>query len=179
MRAKRRLRSLFRDRSGIAAVEFSLILPTVVVMFFATYEASMLIRAKMKFDNAATTIASLVSLQTPQASGGTMTADFCTGAGYMMQPLSSSGLTVQVNSVTNYSGTATVDWTANCGTLSGPQSATTLASGLVPNSGDSVIVVQTKYTYTAAIHMILSPSFTFSNVGYARPRNNGTVKYAP
>ena len=178
MRAKRRLRSLFRDRSGIAAVEFALIVPTIMVMFFATYEASMLIRAKMKFDNAATTIASLVSLQSPQATG-TLTADFCTGAGYMMQPLTSSGLTVQVNSVTNYSGTATVDWTANCGTLTSPQSATTLASGLVPNSGDSVIVVQTKYTYNASIHMILSPSFTFSNVGYARPRNNGTVKYAP
>jgi len=40
-------------------------------------------------------------------------------------------------------------------------------------------VVQTKYTYTAPISMILSPSFTFSNVGYARPRNNSTVKYAP
>jgi Flp pilus assembly protein TadG len=177
MSRKRQIRSLLRERSGIAAVEFALLVPTVVVMFFATYEASLMIRAKMKFDNAATTIASLVALQTPQSTGS-LTADFCTGAGYMMAPFP-TGITVQINSVTNKSGTATVDWTANCGTLSGPQSATTLASGLIPTSGDSVIVVQTKYTYTAPFSMILAASYTFSNVGYARPRNNGTVNYAP
>lgn len=173
-----KLRLLARAESGVAAVEFALIVPTLMVLFLGTFEASNLIRAKMKFDAAAPAVASLVALQNPSQTG-TLTSDFCTGAADMMAPFSTSGLNVEVASVTNYNGTSTVDWTANCGNLSNPKDPTVLATGLVPNSGDSVIVVQTTYTYSAPLHLVLGASYTFQNVGYARPRDNTTIKYAP
>jgi len=172
------LRSLWRAERGVAAVEFALIVPTLMVLFIGTFEASNLIRVKMKFDAAAPAVASLVALQNPSKTG-TLTSDFCSGAADMMAPFSTSGLNVQVASVTNYNGTTTVDWTANCGNMSNPKSATVLATGLVPSSGDSVIVVQTSYTYEAPISLVLKSSYTFQNVGYARPRDNSTLKYAP
>lgn len=178
MKARRKLSSLWRDRGGVVAVEFALVLPTLVVLFIGTFEASNLVRVKMKFDEAAPAIANLVALQNPSQTG-TLTSDFCTAASYMLSPFSTSGLNVQVSSVTNNSGTSSIDWTANCNDLTNPQNAVTLASGLVPNSGDSVIVVQTSYTYTAPVHMILGSSYTFTNNGYSRPRSNSTVKYAP
>jgi Flp pilus assembly protein TadG len=178
MRAPRLLRSFARARAGVAAVEFALIAPTLLVLFIGTFEASSLIRVKMKFDTAAPEIASLVSLQTPSQTG-TLTSDFCTGASYMLTPFSTSGLNVEVSSVTNYSGTTVVDWNATCGSLSNPQNPKTLAAGLIPNSGDSVIVVQTSYTYHAPIHLVLGASYTLTNVGYARPRDNNTIAFAP
>jgi Flp pilus assembly protein TadG len=170
--------SLWHDRGGIIAVEFALILPTLLVLFIGTFEAANLVRVKMKFDEAAPAIANLVALQNPTKTG-TLTSDFCTAAADMLAPFSTSGLNVQVASVTNYSGTTTLDWKTSCNTISNPASATTLVSGLLPNAGDSVIVVQTTYTYTAPVHMVLGSSYTFSNNGFARPRSNSTVKYAP
>lgn len=178
MNPLRFLSRLARDRGGVVAVEFALILPTLMVLFIGTFEASNLVRVKMKFDEAAPAIATLVALQNPSQTG-TLTNDFCNGAADMLAPFSTAGLNVQVSSVTNYNGTSTVDWTATCNNLSNPQSPTTLATGLVPNSGDSVIIVQTSYTYTAPIHMILGSSYTFTSDGFSRPRGNGTVKYAP
>ncbi|HXE15781.1 MAG TPA: TadE/TadG family type IV pilus assembly protein [Stellaceae bacterium] len=179
MNALRKLGTLWRDRGGVVAVEFALILPTLIVLFIGTFEASNLIRAKMKFNEAAPALASLVALQTSTTTTGTLTSDFCTGAAYMLAPFSTSGLNVQVNSVTNYNGTNKVDWTATCNNLSNPSAATTLVSGLLPSSGDTVIVVQTTYTYTAPIHMILGASYTFSNNGFARSRSNKTIQAAP
>jgi Flp pilus assembly protein TadG len=178
MNALRKISGLWRDRGGVVAVEFALILPTLVVLFIGTFEASNLVRVKMKFDEAAPAIANLIALQNPSKTG-TLTSDFCTAADYMLSPFTTSGLNVQVSSVTNYSGTSSIDWTANCNTVSNPANAITLVSGLVPNSGDSVIVVQTSYTYNAPIHMILGASYTFTNRGFSRPRGNSTVKYAP
>lgn len=169
---------LGRDRGGVVAVEFALILPTLLVLFIGTFEASNLVRVKMKFDEAAPAIATLVALQNPSQTG-TLTNDFCNGAADMLAPFSTSGLNVEVASVTNNNGTTSVDWTANCNNLSNPQTPTTLASGLVPNNGDSVIIVQTSYTYSAPVHMVLGSSYTFTNNGFARPRTNSTVKYAP
>lgn len=178
MNALRKIVGLWRDRSGVVAVEFALIMPTLIVMFIGTFEASNLVRVKMKFDEAAPAIANLVALQNP-SSTGTLTSDFCTAASYMLAPFSTANLNVEVASVTNNNGTSSVDWTATCNNLSNPQNNITLVSGLVPNSGDSVIVVQTSYTYNAPIHMILGASYTFTNNGFARPRGNTTIKYAP
>ncbi len=173
------MHSFARARAGAASVEFALLAPIILTMFIGTYEVTNLIRARMRFDTTAPTLASLVSQQSPTASGGTMTADFCTGVAYTLAPYSTSGLTAEVQSVTNTSGTNAVDWTKDCGSFSGGQSATTLASALVPSSGDSVIVVQTAYTFTPKFHFLLGSSFTFTTAGYARPRRNKTIAYAP
>jgi Flp pilus assembly protein TadG len=174
MKSVRELRRLWRDRRGVVAVEFALVVPTLLVLFIGTFEASNLVRVKMKVDEAAPAIANLVALQVSETS--TLTSDFCAGAAYMLAPFSTAGLNVQVASVTNYNGTSTLDWTANCNNISNPQSPVTLAAGLLPNNGDTVIVVQTTYTYAAPIHMILGSSYTFTNDGFARPRTNSTVK---
>ena len=178
MNTLRKLSTLWRDRGGVVAVEFALILPTLIVLFIGTFEASNLVRAKMKFDEAAPAIAALVAIQTSTTKTGTLTSDFCTGAAYMMAPFTTSGLNVQVNSVTNTNGTSSVDWTATCNHLTSPQSPVTLVTGLVPNSGDTVIVVQTTYTYNAPVHMILGASYTFTNNGFSRPRGKA-VSFAP
>lgn len=62
-------RSLFRNQSGMAAVEFALILPVMVLMFFGAIEVSNLLLADNKLRAAASGAADLVT----QDSDGTIT----------------------------------------------------------------------------------------------------------
>jgi hypothetical protein len=108
-----------------------------------------------------------------------MTADFCIGEGYAMAPFSAGSLKIQVDSVTNVNGAVTDAWTKKCGSLSNAANAVTLASSLVPNSGNSVIVVQTQYTYSAPISYLLPATATFTGTGYAWPRLGTPIAYPP
>jgi Flp pilus assembly protein TadG len=174
----RLIRKLRANNTGSVVVEFALVLPLMLIFFLGTFETSELIRANMKFNSAVQTLADLVALQNP-SSTGTLTADFCTGVEYMMAPFPSGTWAAQVNSVT-YNGQSTgIDWTASCGSVSGAKGAVGLSNGMVPNAGDSVIIVQASYKYTSPLAFVLSSSYSFSNSAFARPRNGGTVQFAP
>jgi Flp pilus assembly protein TadG len=170
--------SLRHDGRGVAAIEFALTLPVAFGLYLATVEVTNLARAKTKFGAVADSMAALVATQNPVGTG-TMTADFCTGEGYSMAPFSATSLQIQVDSVTNVGGTITDAWTKKCGTVSNAASAVTLASSLVPNAGNSVIVVQTQYTYAAPISYLLPATATFTGTGYAWPRLGTPIAYAP
>ena len=137
-----------------------------------------LARAKMKFGAVADSMASLVAEQNPIGQG-TMTADFCTGEGYAMAPFSARSLHIQVDSVTNVGGTITDAWTKSCGSVANAANPVTLACSLVPNAGNSVIVVQTQYTYSAPITYLLPATATFNGTGYAWPRLGTPIAYPP
>jgi Flp pilus assembly protein TadG len=169
---------LRHDRCGVAAIEFALTLPVAFGLYLATVEITNLARAKTKFGAVADSMASLVSAQNP-IGPGTMTADFCTGVGYAMAPFSAGTLQIQVDSVTNVGGTITDAWTKSCGIVSNAVSAVTLASSLVPNAGNSVIVVQAQYTYSAPITYLLPATATFTGTGYAWPRLGTPIAYPP
>ena len=48
------------------------------------------------------------------------------------------------------------------------------ATPLLNNPGDSVIIVQSTYSYSSAISFVLQPSFTLTHLSYSRPRPNAT-----
>jgi Flp pilus assembly protein TadG len=177
-RSNPRRRSLAHDRRGVVAIEFALSLPLTFGLFLATVEVTTLARARMKFSAVADSMASLVSEQNPIGQG-TMIADFCTGEGYAMAPFSAATLKVRVDSVTNTNGTLADAWTKSCGTISNPRNPVTLAAALVPNPGNSVIVVQTQYTYSAAITYLLPATATFTGTGFAQPRLGTPIAYPP
>jgi Flp pilus assembly protein TadG len=169
---------LGQDRRGMAAIEFALTVPVAFGLYLATVEVTNLARAKTKFGAVAGSMAALVAEQNP-IGPGVMTADFCTGEGYAMAPFSATSLQIQVDSVTNVGGAITDAWTKKCGTLSNAANAVTLASSLVPNAGNSVIVVQTQYTYSAPISYLLPTTATFTGTGYAWPRLGTPIAFPP
>ena len=170
--------SITHDRRGLAALEFALIAPVLFTLFLGTVEVSTLVRAKMKFGAVADSMASLVALQNPIGQG-TMISDFCTGEGYTLAPFSASTLSIRVDSVTNHGTSTTADWTKSCGSVANASSPVTLAAALVPASGNSVIVVQTQYTYSAPISYLLPAIATFTGTGYAQPRLGTPIAFPP
>jgi len=108
-----RLRRLFRDglgRRGIAAVEFALIIPVLLVMFIGTIEVLTLYRTEAKLNALAMNVAQIVSVtqsddpSTASNTGASATVtslnDVCNGAILGLAPFPAGGLTVAIASVT-------------------------------------------------------------------------------
>jgi Flp pilus assembly protein TadG len=166
------------NQRGAALVEFALILPVMVFMFFGTFEATQLVRAVMKVGNATQAYANLVAANT----SGTVTlanlSDDCAGARLVLTPFAGGGYSAAIASVTNNGGTRSQDWhdTSQCGSGISSISGTSLApSNLTPSSNDSVVVVQGRYVYNSAISYLLPASQTLTRSAFARPRNNSTL----
>ncbi len=167
-------RTALTNTRGTAAMEFALLLPLMISLFLGCFEIFEVIDADIKLDSAARAMANLVAQESSVAASDL--SDICTGGQLVMIPFAASPLSAAIVSVTN-TGTVAVAWQdTSCGNATAlSSSATTLAAGLVPNTGDSVIVVRANYAYASPISYVLPAKFTLSQVAYARPRNVAAV----
>lgn len=166
----RLLRPLLGDRRAVAAIEFALVLPVMVMLCLGTFEASRAVQAKMKASNAAQVMADLIAAQNAVVAADL--TNYCNGAKLTMAPYSQAALQAAIASVTN----GTLDWhDESCGSATAISSPTTVATTLSGGSGNSVIIVQTTYTYSATLVYMLPASITMTQFAYSRPRNVTTV----
>lgn len=169
---------LWRDKRGMGAVEFALVLPFMLTTCFGSVQCFLLARAKMLTVAAARNLADLVSQQ--DVVSASVIGDFCAAAKLSIQPLPSTTLKVSVASV-SYSSTTSapaIVWTdTTCGSVSTISTAATLAKSVVTASGDSTIVVCATYTLSLPISFPLGSSFGLTGTALARPRKGTAVTY--
>jgi Flp pilus assembly protein TadG len=167
----RHFRRLLRDRNAVAVVEFALVVPLMLALTMGTFEATRAVRAKMKADVAAQTMADLVAAQ--NSVDATALTNFCNGARMVMAPYPGSSLKAAIASVTN----GVVDWTdTSCGSATAIASPTTVATTLSGGGGNSVIIVQTTFSYSSPVPYMMPASITLTQTAFARPRNVTTVQ---
>lgn len=168
---------LVRNDRGTAAIEFALILPVMLTLLFGSFEVTRVINANTRLAAAAQTMADLIAQQSSVSS--TTITNFCNGEKLVMTPFSGSLLTTTVASVTNKGGTLSVDWQdTSCGSASTITNATTMANSLVPDNGDSVIIVKAGYSYTSPVSYVLHASYALSQVAYARPQRTASIPHS-
>lgn len=187
MRCRRDRRRL--GEAGSATLEFAIVAPVLVLMLIGAFEATQLLRARMKLNHAAGALAKMIAQQTSAVTSGKtgILGNLCTGAEMMLTPLSAVSFTAAIASVTTSasgsSGTDTsMDWEsdgscASSATALGAAKAVSLATSadLVPDAGDSVIIVDVTYTYTAPSSAVLASSYKLTQIVYVRPRANTTI----
>ncbi len=178
--AMRSLGTLRDDRRGIAALELAAIFPFMMAMFFGCFEVTELVRVSMGLGVASDAVSDYVA-RAAQPGGTnpyTEVTNACSGGQLMMAPFSGNFLGVSVASVTfsTSNGTIGVDWTNNsCGTnTTAIPNPIRLATPMLNNPGDSVIVVQSTYSYASPISFVLQPTFTLTHVSFSRPRPTAT-----
>jgi Flp pilus assembly protein TadG len=162
-----KLRWLFQDRlgrRGIAAVEFALVIPVLLVMFIGTIEVLTLYRTEAKLNAVASNIAQMISIQaspivlttgTPET--GTSLNDICSGVIQGLQPFPSAGLTIAVASVTLESNSAGLPTSSSAHTSSPTNNAW---------EGDSKVSGGTCST-TSGTQIGLTNAFTMAGGGNA------------
>ena len=174
---QRRARNLLTQQDGTALIEFALVLPIMITLFLGVFEGTRVVAASMRLANAAQSVADMIAQQSNITS--TMMTNFCNGGQLSMTPLSGSSLKVAVAEVTNHGSSRVVDWNdTSCNSATTISNATTLATTLVPNVNDSVVIVQATYAYTSPISYVLSKSYTLTQTAYQRPYNVGTITHS-
>lgn len=149
------LAALWRGEQGIAAMEFAMVAPMLVLIFLGGYEINRYIQIAQKVDNVAYTVADVVSQQTSITNN--QLAVYMEAATQLMQPLTfgSSGVVI-VTSVYRASGSANavVQWRYTGGgtlsrtsTLGNVGATATLPSGFTLNQRDNVIIVEVYYVF--------------------------------
>jgi Flp pilus assembly protein TadG len=185
-----RVRRLLNDRSGLAAVEFAMIFPMMVVMFFGVLELSSAIAVDRKATLVARTLSDLTSQMASVANADLLSFGETAKAiitPYPVSPLTSSITEVYVDSV---SGVARVQWSK--GLTIGPTGVVAIAPTNPHNPGDVVVLPLTlvvakgtyviwsevTYTYTPAIGYVVSKlGMPFNDAAFTRPRTVLCVIY--
>jgi Flp pilus assembly protein TadG len=173
-------RKLARDQSGMAAIEFAVLLPMMLIIFLGSYETANLVLAHMKLEAAAETTADLVAqTRVNTVLQSTDFTNFTNAAKQVLTPLPTSGsqLKIAYASITYSTGSPVIDWhyeanSATAITVTNASSIENLANlgNEVAGATDSVIVVQLTYTYSSPVSYVLQSSYTFTEWAFNRPR---------
>jgi Flp pilus assembly protein TadG len=180
-----RLREIGFDRSGMAAIEFALLLPVLLTLFIGSFETSNLLLAYLKLEAAAETAADLVAQTDVSDVLNDEKLDNITNAvKKVMTPLSTTGLKVAYASITYSTGKAKIDWSKEEGGAS-PITIDALPGGVntssmgsaTRNSTDSLIVVRLTYPNVSPLSSYFNTNYTLTEWAYNRPRYVQCVPY--
>jgi Flp pilus assembly protein TadG len=178
-----RLRGLWTDRSGLAAVEFAMVFPMMVALYYGVVECSTAISVDRKATQVARTLSDLTSQSMTVADADLKS--FGQAAKAIMTPYPGLPLVSYITEVyiDASSGAARVQWSkelvidgAGNITISGtpphtPGTQVTLPSTIAVAKGTFVIWSEVSYKIIPTVGYVLSKTgLTFRDVSYTRPR---------
>ncbi|MBT8002722.1 MAG: pilus assembly protein [Rhodospirillales bacterium] len=159
---------LLKNRCGVAAIEFALLAPIMLVMLTGVVELSYLMMAERRVSGAAHAAADLIAQETDLTSSDI--SEIFQASRLIMEPFDDADLTLGAVSVLfdDDTGDATVDWSENYngGSVDDP---TSLTADLA-DPGKSVIIVSATFSYTPVLGVVLSGTFTLDSTAITRPR---------
>lgn len=163
------LRRFDRDTRGVSAVEFALLAPLMIIIYFgmSTYCMAFMANKRMTHTNAA--VADMVAQAA--AVDTTLLDDLLTVGGLLMRPFPATQLGVRVTSVTRADGQDTVDWSRgnNFEARNEGDVYEGIPAGLIVD-GESLIVSESTYDYQSPVDMFLPGITQFESVHFVRPR---------
>ena len=168
---------IVRDRRGVSAVEFALILPTMIVLYLGIAETGNAITVYRRMSTIASTAADLTA-QTKTVSTADLN-DIVSASSAILSPYPTSPLKIVLSSVVaDANNNGKVAWSySNKGSGRAANSAYPVPAGLTEPSS-SVIVAEITYAFTPLVDLksFYSPgSFNMKRTFYSRPRRSLTV----
>jgi len=174
-RLSRRLRRLVRDKRGVSAVEFAMLLPLMVTLYLGGVEISQAVAIDRKVTLISRTLADLVAQVTSVNS--TDMQNILAASSAIIAPYPTTTLKITVSRVdVSSSNVATIIWSkANSnGTARTVGQVVTLPSALnVANT--SLIWGEAKYGYTPTMGYVITGTLTLSDQIYMAPRLSTSV----
>jgi Flp pilus assembly protein TadG len=171
----KRVRTFLRNRRGLAAVEFALVAPVMIIMFYGTVELSSAIDCNSRVARVASTVADLVAQSTTVASSDT--SNIFAAGGAILFPYPSGAAQIKVSSIVDDgAGHLSIAWSDALNTSPRTSVPANLPSGIIP-SGGSVIYAEVQYTFTPAVSYVLGGSVSLTSNFYSKPRRSTSVKH--
>ena len=173
-RVRRPLRRFLRDKRGVSAVEFAMLLPLMITLYLGGVEVSSAIAVDRKVTQVARTVGDLVAQST--SVNATDMTNILNAASSVVQPYSPSLIQVTVLRVDiDANGVAKVVWSKTLnGTARAVNSTVTLPAAL-NTANTSLIWAESQYAYTPTIGYVITGTMTLKDQIYMRPRLSDTV----
>jgi Flp pilus assembly protein TadG len=177
--AIRRATAFAYHSGGLAAVEFALIVPVMITLYFGTVETTNALTAARRVTNVAETAADLTAQATSLSSSDIN--DIFAASTAILTPFNTSAIKITITSVvasSSNASTTTVAWSKAYGgaTARSANSSVTLPTGLT-TAGSSVIMVEVVYTYTSPVGTFITGPITMSEKAYLKPRRTTAVAF--
>ena len=177
-----------RNDRGTAAVEFALIMPVLLLLYFGSMEASVLYTADKRVNTISATVGDLIAQWNPddgKIASTTMDTYFASATG-IMTPYSATGLKQVVSLIfVNSAGVTNVLWSEASGggtprTVGQPYAplATTSMTDQVSRSG-CVVAAEASYSYKPLFGQVFKTALTLGHTNYFVPRYGATAVVQP
>ncbi len=168
------LRRFVRDRAGVSALEFSIVLPFMLLLYIGGNELGNGLAVQYRVTLAARTVADLAS-QYVSIDNPTMSS-ILGASSAVLAPYSSANMVVTVSEVTtNASGQGSITWSDSLnGTPRTVGAAVTLPTALqTPNI--SLIWGEVSYPYTPSTAYVITGTINIYQSAYFYPRLSSSV----
>jgi Flp pilus assembly protein TadG len=181
-----RWKTFASDKRGLAAVEFALIAPFMIALFFGLVEVCNALDAHQKMTSVASTAADLTG-QAEQVSQADL-ADIFSASSAIMAPFSTNDVTIVITSITGTGqrDKGTVVWSVTNGhgtahnvgdpiTVGDPSTLGADDTGLLPTTCTSatqctLILAEVTYNYTSPYGKFIIGTMPMSDTFYTKPR---------
>jgi Flp pilus assembly protein TadG len=184
LRARRSAMRLRRDQRGNAAVEFAVIVPLMLVMFFGTVEFSSAVAVNRKISMITQQLADLASRYTTV--NDTDVTNFGTIGDAMLTPYSATPLKATITEIyiDPTSGVARAQWSKG-DVPRGTGTTVPVPANLIARDSSNKIIAnqylifsEATYLYTPAVGYVMGVAgVTLSDKTYMRPRLSSCVLY--
>jgi Flp pilus assembly protein TadG len=172
-----RLKSFLGARSGLAAVEFAMIAPVMLLLFFGLIELSNGVECRERVETTSASTADLVAQRT-YISNADRDNVFAASAA-TLYPFATNPQIVITSLTDNGAGKGLVAWSDGMNTAAlGVGSTVNVPAGVI-STGGSVIMAQVRYTYHSGTTYVLTGPVTMQSTFYSRPRRSVTVARVP
>ncbi len=160
----RRIAGFRADRRGIAAIEFALILPILLTMYFGLIELTRIADTSRKLTTFARALADLTGrADNPSPSSDDM-AKIASAASAILRPLNVTGLQIVVNAmgVENVGGIAGVGGTLYGGVCSSWTQNATKRPALQINGGNGLPATPAAYQFDGARYILAEVTMSYT-----------------
>jgi Flp pilus assembly protein TadG len=168
------LRRFGRDRDGVSAVEFAIILPFMLTLYLGGVELGNGMAIKFKTTLAARTVTDLASQFV--SINGTNMQNILGASSTVLSPYSTSGMVVTLTELTvNSTGKGVVQWSCSLnGTAYTANQKLTMPTNL-QTSGITVLYGEVTYPYTPSIGYVMTGTVNIYQNMYFYPRLSSSI----
>jgi len=194
LRARRCAGDMLEDCSAVAATEFAVIVPVVLVLFFGTVEFSTAVAVDRKITLMARTLSDLASQSPPAGIFDTDFTNIFAAANGVMTPYTpplypAVSATITEIYIDPATGVGRAQWSK--GTTPRAVSTTVpVPTGLIVNDPVTHAILPGQYLIFSEVGVLFTPTINFANlmpaaglnlkdVSYTRPRQAACVVYQP
>jgi Flp pilus assembly protein TadG len=173
---------------GVAAIEFAIIMPVLLIMLLATFDAGRAIAIYMKVRSATYALAAITnqySMSAPIQSTDMQAITGATAAVLAPYPSAPAAVTItQVKQTTSSQATVSWSYSLNGTAYAAGTTWSRLPSNLTTNNARNsypcyLVFAEVKYAFPPSFGYFITGTLNFSDNLYATPRSSPCIPYVP